>query len=145
MFFKSDRVNAEWHSDDLNAILRQIVSEAASYASARHDWEFFLTCIHRTPMENDVLYGGNGDHLDGVHVEWRGVDVRTWGIDPGAVLDVATFVNDRWRYDPSRPGMNVALIEGDGAAGSSARHLHLQVSPKTVLTTQDRASTITTT
>jgi hypothetical protein len=93
----------------------------------RWEWDFYLTCIHRSPAENDALYGGKGDHLSGVHVSWRGVDVRTMGVDPSAVLDVTTATNDSWIYDPAREGMKVALLEGGRDVGSSGPHLHFQI------------------
>lgn len=131
MKFKTDRIHAEWLSPHLDGRLKQIVSEAANRADQRWDWEFTLTCIYRTPEENDALYGHDGKHRMGVHVMWRGADVRIYGVDADAVLDIATFVNDRWNYDPDREGMRCALIEGNGV-GSSARHVHFQSSPNTV-------------
>ena len=132
MLFKSDRIAAEWADPLLNQKLKSIVTAAAERALQRWDWEFFITCIHRTPEENDALYGGRGDHLTGVHVVWRGVDVRTRGVDPSAVLDITTNVNDSWLYDSAREGMLVALPEGGKDFGSSGAHLHFQVSPVTI-------------
>jgi hypothetical protein len=129
--FKSDRVAAEWSSVALNQLLKGIVMLADEYALTAHTWPFFITCVYRTPAENDACYGGHGDHLSGVHVEWRGVDVRTRDQDPSAVMDVTTWVNDRWSYDPTRPGMKVCLNEGEGP-GSTGNHLHFQVHPRTV-------------
>lgn len=131
MRFKSVRIEAEWASPKLSPLLRDILIAASGRALERWEWEFFITCIYRTPEENDALYGGKGDHLTGVHPSWRGVDVRILGVDPGAVLDVTTTVNDSWVYDPAREGMKVALLEGGRDVGSTGAHLHFQVSPAT--------------
>ncbi len=126
MKFKTDRVASEWGNGHLHPLLRRIVSEAANRADQRWEWEFTLTCVYRTEEENDALYGGTGKHRIGVHTDWRGVDVRTRDVDPSAVLDITTKINDDWIYDPNRDGMRVALPEGNGA-GSSGAHLHFQV------------------
>ncbi len=131
MKFKSDRIAAEWADPRLSPLLKQITMAAAGRALERWEWVFTLTCIYRTPEENDALYQNDGKHLTGVHTLWRGLDIRTRDADPSAVLDISTFLNDWWDYDPSRDGMRVALLEG-GGAGSSAPHLHCQVSQATV-------------
>ncbi len=132
MRFKEPRVEAEWNDPRLNPLLKKIVTDAAGRALERWNWEFLLTCVYRTPLENDVIYGGKGDHLSGVHTNWRGVDVRTIMTDPAAILDITTTVNDFYSYDPAREGMRVALPEGGKDFGSTGAHLHLQVSPATV-------------
>jgi hypothetical protein len=130
--FKELRVEAEWNDPRPNPLLKKIVTDAAGRALERWNWEFLVTCIYRTPLENDVLYGGKGDHLSGVHTTWRGVDVRTIMTDPAAILDITTTVNDEYQYDADRQGMRVALPEGGKDFGSTGAHLHFQVSPATV-------------
>lgn len=131
MNFKTARVAQEWNDPRLDPLLKRIVTEAAGRAIERWNWSMTLTCIFRTSEENDALYSGDGKHLTGVHVVGRGVDVRTQDADPSAVLDITTFTNDRWTYDPERDGMRVALPEGSGI-GSSGPHLHFQCSSATL-------------
>jgi hypothetical protein len=141
MKFKSSRIESEWNDPRLSVMLKQIVEEAEAYARARHDWEFTLTCLMRTPKENDAQYYNDGSHLTGVHVVWRGGDIRTRDVDPSAVQDVTTFINDRHVYDPTRPGMKVALLEGAATGGP---HVHIQVSPATKRREPTRAETVVT-
>lgn len=141
MKFKSIRVAGEWDSPSLFPILKQIVSGAEAYALAKYDWDFLVTCIYRSPDENEALTGNR----DGVHVNWRGVDVRTFGIEDDAVLDVAAWTNEHWQYDETRPMMKVCIGESEGPQ-SSGRHLHFQMHPRTVaLTTPSDGSTVETT
>lgn len=133
MRFKTERIGVEWNSGQVNPLLHAIVLKAADRAAQRWNWDFVLTCIYRSPDENDALYGSSGRHRTGVHVLWRAVDIRTRDADPSAVLDITTYINDRYEYDPGREGMHVALPEGGGMLGSTAAHLHLQVSPETRL------------
>jgi len=122
------QVAEEWRRK-IHPILRGIVEDAEDYATV-YPWEFFVTCIMRTPAENDACYGGKGDHLDGVHVEGRGIDIRTRDVDEWAVKGLVGYVNNRFIYDPERPKMKVALYEPAGY-GSTAQHLHLQAHPRT--------------
>jgi hypothetical protein len=135
--FKDLRTAGEWQDERLDATVRRIVLDAEDLAHGV-GWETVtLTSIHRTPEENDALYGGKGDHLDGVHVEWRGVDIRTSDIHPLDLIHVQNGINALWLYDPERPALMCAVIEGDGiAVGSSAPHLHCQSHPNTVLREQ---------
>jgi hypothetical protein len=126
--FANARISREWEL--VNPLLRKIVLEATEYA-AWLGWQLLLTCLVRTSLENDALYGGHGDHLTGVHVIGNGADVRTRDQKPSVVAQVASYVNSRWVYDPTRPQMVVALNEGAGV-GSSAVHLHVQVHARTV-------------
>lgn len=138
MQFKNGRIEEEWLGEglqgpkSLSPILRYLLNDFEAYTVALYDWEPLLTCLIRTPEENDVLYGGHGTHLGGVHVEGRGADVRIFDESREAVKAAVDWVNARWIYDPARLEMKVALMEGSGA-GSSAPHLHLQISEATYL------------
>lgn len=137
MQFKSGRIEEEWLSEGLQGpksvspLLRYLLNAFEGYTVALYDWEPLVTCLIRTPEENDVLYGGHGDHLNGVHVEGRGADVRIFDESREAVSAAVDWLNQRWVYDPDRPEKKVALMEGCGA-GSSAPHLHLQVCHATI-------------
>lgn len=126
--FKSDRISKEWHSTTIDPLLKEIVSSAADQAFDVGWMPFLLTCCHRTPEENDALYGGHGDHLEGVHVRWRGVDVSIHDVDPHAMRAVVDSINAEWQYDLERPHLLVALLEG---SYPTVPHLHLQTCPST--------------
>lgn len=143
MRFKSDRIRAEWFGADLNGQritgrMKEVALEAILWAEA-NGWDPMLSEILRTPLENDLLYGGHGDHLTGVHVAGRGVDVSIAGVDRELVGDLVLAMNRKWSYDPARPAMNVALLHekpadpGPPYRPPIAPHLHLQVYPSTVL------------
>lgn len=132
MRFVSDRVRSEWYSSVLfSNQLRGIVEDASDFAYELWQWEFVVTCILRTPEENDALYGHHSDHLDGVHVHGRGLDVRTRNVDSDAIKGVAGYINSKYIYDPNRPLKCVCLIEEAGI-GSSAPHMHFQNHPNTI-------------
>lgn len=130
--FASERIAAEWENPALSPLLKQIVQAAVAYGQAVFDWTPLVTCIYRTPDENDAIYGGHGDHLMGVHVVWRGVDVRTRGAPIDAPRLTCAWASAKWIYDPKRPAMQVAFLEGTVKDASSGPHAHFQVSPATV-------------
>ena len=121
MKFVSARVEAEWQNRKLDARLRDIVIDVATYAKKRWRWEFTLTSIYRTPEEDAAL------EASGIHCEWRAVDVRTRGRRAEAVEDVARYTNAKWVYDPKRPRLKVCFKEPHG----SAPHAHFQIHPRT--------------
>lgn len=117
----SPRIAQEWVSPRLKPLLREIVIEAARYASQRWAWVFFFTCIFRSFAEDIALEG------HGVHPAWRAVDVRTFDQKPDAVADVVEWVNAQWIYDPARPALVVAYAKPHG----TGPHIHFQVSSAT--------------
>jgi len=139
MKFETPRIAAEWAGAPvpggtvtLNPALRQMVTDIQTYAMTTYGWEFFITCLLRTPAENEAEYNNDGHHDLGVHVIGNGGDIRTKDQNPTTVQAVANWVNRQWTYDPSRPHFLVALYEGQGF-GSSATHLHIQVNIHTVM------------
>ena len=144
MQFKDQRVEEEWAGEGtilapdgsgrpivISSTLRLVLESFEAYTVAVSDWEPLITCLLRTPEENDQLYGGQGDHMDGVHVEGRAADIRTFDVAKDRVAEAVAWLNSRWVYDTLRPGMRVGLIEGCGP-GSNAPHLHVQVSTRTI-------------
>ena len=63
----------------------------------------------------------------GVHgqIPVRGQDLRMRSRVVGEAIQ--SLINDRWVYDPNRPGLKCCLLHGEGAN----MHLHLQVHPNT--------------
>lgn len=140
MQFETDRIKAEFSRLQpaspggplVTLMLLHVLTSIDNYAQAIWNWDIMLTCLLRTPEENDACYGGLGDHLTGVHVVGRGGDIRTHEVPPETVQKTADWINDQLIYDPTRPKYLVAFIEGAGAIGSTAPHLHIQCHPNTV-------------
>jgi hypothetical protein len=93
---------------DLN--LRTIVYELEDLIGI----EFTTTSLFRI--------GDNGVHGA---LPLRGMDLRCKGYKFGKLL--ATFINDNWEYDPSRPDKKCCLFHNAG----SGYHLHIQTHPNT--------------
>lgn len=124
MKFKAEsatRLKKEWDSPKLAPMVKQIVEDAAKYALTKFNWEFTITSIFRTKAEDAAL------HASGIHSEWRAVDVRTKDQNQDTVNAVANYINKKYSYDPSRPGMKVCFKEPHG----NGVHAHYQVHPKT--------------
>ena len=85
---------------------------------------FVITDIGRTHEEDDAL-NASGIHSAGP--PWRALDFRTRTVADDLITSIAEDINDRWIYDPSRPGKKVLfhLPHGTGPHG------HLQVHPET--------------
>lgn len=124
------RVAEEWKRGKIHPLLRGILEDAQDFALDLWQWPFVVTCILRTPAENDALYQNDGTHRDGVHVQGRGADIRIRDVDHNAVDSVVHYINNRFVYDPERPKMKCALKEGTGP-GSSGPHMHIQAHPRT--------------
>jgi hypothetical protein len=135
MEFKTSRIEDEWNSNKLSALLKQIVNDAAAHAKEKFDWDFVLTSIFRTAQEDAEL------HASGIHTFWRAVDVRTKDQEQAAVNGVADFINNKYIYDPHRPGMKVCFKEPHG----NNVHAHFQIHANTRLRKQDSAQPATVT
>lgn len=66
----------------------------------------------------------------GVHgtIPLRGTDLRCTSFYVGKALE--KYINEYWRYDPSRPEKKVAIYH---KVSGSGWHLHIQVHPNTKL------------
>lgn len=126
MKFATPRIRREWNSAALAPAARQVLLDAAAYARERWNWEFTLTSLWRSPEEERAL------GASGIHAEWRAADVRTRGIPPAAVEDVARHANERWVYDPKRPRLRVCVSAPHGAGP----HLHFQAHARTARRTE---------
>lgn len=120
MEFESDRQEAEWSNPAVHPKLRELVAAAEEYAATKR-WAWLVTSIWRSPAEDAALEGS------GVHTEWRALDIRTRDVSAQVVADVTRWINDRWKYDPTRPDLRVAISEPHG----TGPHLHLQVHERT--------------
>lgn len=129
MRFASVRI-AEEYKHHIDPALRGLLEEAQDFAESLYQWNLLITCLLRTPEENDACYAHDGTHRDGVHVHGRGADIRTRDVDGDNVRGLLGFLNEKFIYDPERPKLKVALYETFGI-GSTAPHLHLQVHPNT--------------
>jgi hypothetical protein len=125
MLFETPRIEQEWGSEKLFPMTATIVHDAQTYALARWDWTFFLTCIWRSITEDIGLEGS------GIHPAWRAVDVRDRDQAPDAIADVTKYLNGKYVYDPTRPRLVVCYSKPHG----SGPHLHIQAHRRTALKT----------
>ena len=76
-----------------------------------------------------------------VHGDFRGCDVRTRGIDTGAVAAAVAFINSITVYDPQRPEMKCAVYKLTGKEaekyGAHEDHVHFQVHPNTTFVVKE--------
>jgi hypothetical protein len=71
------------------------------------------------------------EHPNDLHgvIPVRAVDIRSWDYNGGAdrAQAIEQEINDKWIYDPERPGMQVAILHDSGRG----MHFHIQVHPRT--------------
>jgi len=121
--FATPRMEADFYSPRVNALLRDIVLDAAEWAWLLFGWRLTVTSVLRTWALERALKGS------GVHVVGRGVDVRTRDVPADRVAKLAGYVNSKWVYDPTRPRLPVLLVKPHG----NGPHGHFQTHPKTRL------------
>ncbi len=109
------------------AVLQEIVCEIAElWPNSKQLW---ITCVHRRPEER--IPNESGVHTVGP--PFRAVDIRIRNLaDTSAAAQekadaIATAVNARWVYDPSRPKLQVVVSKLHG----TGPHLHCQSHPRT--------------
>jgi len=91
--------------------------------------DFDVNEIYRPP--SDPNYKAGTPHCTVPH---RALDAHTNGvISTWKALATETLVNEAFIYDPARPDMRVAIVEGlpGRPLADHAYHLHLQVHPAT--------------
>jgi hypothetical protein len=123
MLFASPRVEQEWTSGPVSPTTASILLDGQEYALNRWAWIFTLTCIYRTPEEDKLLEGS------GIHCTWRAVDIRDRDVSPEAVVDLTTYLNRHYVYDPQRTALTVCYSKPHG----TGPHVHLQSHLRTVL------------
>ena len=129
MLFASQRQKEEMGSGNLHLLAIAILREIEMWVYERTGETLLVTSIHRTPAENDALYGGRGDHLVGPHVLWRAVDFRSREIPALDVARLLDYTNTRWVYDLKQPKLDCLIHEVARDLGSTGEHLHLSVRP----------------
>lgn len=116
MKFASKRIEDEWFSGSLFPMTAEIVKAGQDHVYDRWGWEFVLTCVWRSVVE-DAQYEGSG-----IHPAWRAVDVRDRDIHPEAVDDLTSFLNQQYVYDRTRTWLTVCYSKPHG----SGPHVHIQ-------------------
>lgn len=91
----------------LRAVLRWVASKFGMC--------FVITSLYR--MDDNGVHG---------QLPCRGADLRCY--DKDIANEICSKVNAHWKYDPSRPNVQVALAHNTG----KGFHIHLQVHPNTV-------------
>lgn len=119
VLFKTKRIEMEW--PNIHPALRDRLTLLADYVNREFGKSFTITCLTRTPEENQKV-GGKTDSLHVVNPT-RAADIRTrtWIEGKAAPLYTATeivAILDFWRKG------------GRGFGGQEERdHCHLQVKP----------------
>lgn len=132
--FKSERIQKEWESGNVNIKLTKLINLIQHYISIEcPDYrEITITCIVRFDPEQDDIYL---NHIDpevvkrykknpwkSVHSFWRGIDVRTHNMPGTLPYKIDKMVN-AVTYDTSRPEKQTCKYHDVG----TGEHLHLQV------------------
>jgi len=104
--FLADLQQMEFLHPILRAVLR--------WTGARFGFLFIVTSLYRI-----------GD--SGVHgtLPLRAIDLRCHSKRLGMLI--VELINEHWKYDPKRSGMEVAMFHNTGTGW----HLHIQVHPNT--------------
>lgn len=129
----ADRLASEWNNPKLSPMVKAIVTDAEQYAAEKWNWEFMITSVFRTKLEDQAL------QASGIHGGWRAVDVRTKDQTQAAINDVADYINKKYQYDPKRPNFKVCFKEVHG----NAAHAHFQVHERTVARDVEEVATVT--
>lgn len=105
--FKSDDLADEWQA--LSLLNPGLMFRVMSFAAGMPGETITITSILRKDDK-------------GVHGVWRGVDVRTSGLDAVKVAAVVKKLNSVFKYDPKRPAMVTFMVHDVG----QGNHLHIQ-------------------
>lgn len=130
LLFKTPRIEEEWASDRPVAPLRSLIKFLVDAAESRFGQNITLSCVYRTPEEDVAIYH-DPKHRPGVHTLWRGVDVSAHGFAWKEIKALVLEGNGLWAYDAARPWLICFLFEGVDHPGSTAAHIHVQVSATT--------------
>ena len=131
--YKSDRIQKEWESGEVNHKLVKIVEFLLRFLSleAPEIKEIVLTCILRFQDEQDHIYLNHKDpkiaakykkkSWPSVHQYWRGADVRTrnW---PKSLINKIVVLLNCITYDKKRPRKKTAKYHDVGTGA----HIHIQ-------------------
>jgi len=110
--------------NDLHPVLWELVEDTLVHWPGER---MEVTCIFRTPEEEETAGGKSGVHMTNPH---RAIDLRIKNLVGDYQLKanaLAETLNSLWIYDPTRPNLKVAISKVHG----SGPHVHLQVSNNT--------------
>ena len=112
----------------LHPMLQAVFCNAVEYAYSAFGKALLITSMER-PGDNGVHGTKPCRGLD--------VDVCDGGVYKGGILPdnagcIEDWINLTFRYDPTRPDMNVAIYGDRDPAGKHWNHIHFQVHPRTV-------------
>lgn len=109
--FKTLELRQQWNSGKLNPRLQVIVMAVAEKIALDYNCVLFITSLFRP-----------GDK--GVHVYWRGIDIRTRNLLPGEAQNLTDWINNNFIYDMDRTNMKTAILHTIGK--KAQLHIHLQ-------------------
>lgn len=122
MKFATDKQAKEFDSVLLLSLVHRIALEAEAFA-AEQDHELTVTSVWRSLEEDRAL------EATGIHPAWRAVDILAPSWNDPFTQSLTNDINSRYRYDPLRSWLLVALYAPHKSA--TGAHLHLQVHPRT--------------
>lgn len=118
--FKTEFMARSW--PNLDSTLKKIVELIAEYVYRRFGVGVVVTETWRAPR-----------HADDLHALWRAVDLRTRTFTMQQANEIRNWANESFIYDPARPTMRVAIFGNNDSHGKHNDHMHIQVSPRTVI------------
>jgi len=112
----------------LHPMLQAVICYATYYVYGFYGKSLLWTSFER-PNDSGVhgtnpCRGGDADVCDKA--------AYVGGVLPYEARDIADEVNSRFVYDPTRPGMNIAIYGDLDPKGKHWNHIHFQVHDRTV-------------
>lgn len=119
--FKSERLQQEWSSPELDVRLRAIILALAEHIDRNYGKPLVITSIFRSDTEQKNIYGADTEKVS-PHQYWRAIDIRTWIYEQDEVTGILAFLNKWWPRGDRYP----LAIYHDVGRGA---HIHIQVPP----------------
>lgn len=119
--FKTPRIRDEFAQlPTKNPAMFDLLDRLNSWVANTYKKDITITCIYRTPEENDALYNGLLERPKGSpHVYWKAVDLRSRGFTQVELSAICAWLNAHFK-NALKP---VAFVH---ALPNNAAHFHIQ-------------------